>query len=177
MRPVLREGSREHAAFVAYQAARALGYTGLKLLLIQAVARHGGHCWRKNSDLAKQFGTRWHTSVWRVAQQLKGDRILRLQRVLPGQRPDGVQTRYTEGRSSKFLDWKRLGCPEAVEDWRRPDTATRDPGKLRPRGTPKKRRLPDRAVPPPEPPPLSVKEQAELADEAYRKLYGRPPPR
>lgn len=167
VRPVLREGSRAHAAFAAYQAAVAQGYTGLKLGLIEAIARHGGNCWRRNSDLAKQLGTKWRSSIWRAAHELKADRLLRIQRVLPGHRPQGSQKRATQGTSSKFLDFRLLGCPEAVEDWRRPDTAKRDPGRSAP---PQPSAPPPRQPPPPEPEYLSPAEGQAAARAAIAGL-------
>jgi hypothetical protein len=162
MRPVLREGSRSHAAFVAYQCAVSLGYTGLKLRLIEAVARHGGNCWRANSDLAKQLGTAWNSSVWRASSELAADRLLRVKRVFPGQRPEGSKKRSTQGTSNKFLDFKALGCPDAVADWRRPDTATRDPGRSgAPERPPVRQKTPAAPHTTP-PPPVDYLSPAEL---------------
>jgi len=149
---VWREGSATHAAFLAYKCALALGYVGLKLRLIEAIARHGGNCWRANSDLAKQLGSKWKSSIWRAAHQLKADRLLRIVRVLPGRRPDGAKKRKPCGTSNKYLDFRRLGCPEAVEDWRRPDTATREAPQRPPAVTYRREDPPERPAPAPAPP-------------------------
>jgi len=184
VKPVFKDGSREHAAFVVYQCAAGQGYSGLKLNLLVAIARYGGHCYRKNSDLAQKCGTLWKTSIWRVAHQLASEKLLRLERVLPGQRPQGVRRRYPEGRSSKFLDFHRLGCPEAVEDWRRPDTATREtPERRNGRSGAPKRPRPKRPLsptpPPREPEPApdlpDADEVAELSAKFLTALTGRPP--
>lgn len=175
MTPVYRYGTHNHAAFVVFERCKRLGITGLKLALLVAVARMGGHCWRKNSDLAEQLGTAWHQSIWRVAHQLSEERLLRLVRVLPGKRPPNCETRYPEGRSSKTLDFRRLGCPEAIEDWRRPDTAAISPNGRSgaPKRPPRKR-----SEPIPRPKPLDTDlTPAEYAAAAAAALASLPPPK
>lgn len=174
-----REGTCHHAAFLAFERGKALGYTGLKLLIIQAIARHGGHCWRVNADLADQLGTKYKTSIWRAAHELKLDRILRIVRVLPGRRAQGCERRSWNGTSSKFLDFRRLGCPEAIDEWRRPDTATRDVPSLthgETGGTPRRaRRRPLPRAPEQPPPDVTTDEVADASAAFLEALDGRPP--
>ena len=104
---------------VAAGAAVRCGATPLEALIVGHTAAHGAHCWLTDEQqsllLVQRNGRNPHKrSVARARRNAAAKGFLRVERVLPFQRPTGAKYRCGAGTTNKAVDFRALQVKDPI---------------------------------------------------------------